>query len=863
MNVNPAPLSRRTELNPAPLAGTRKKRNIKRCGVKTTKVLSRLTEFGLLAILIYTPLLRATKQIPVLTATYILILFLSMLWLLRMNPVRGNPTPKGTDAPISSGTSNGVNWQGSVKFVNTPLNLPLALFLFLAILSSIFSINKGTSLSELYKVATFILLYFLLVNNLRQAPLEAALPKARLRPPWGDLPLTGQEYHFKAIILVVMGVGSIVAGYGTYEYFSHWPNLVEIASTFPPNPNSLAGYLLLIIPLAFALALWSSSKWLSRFAFVTASLAFISLLATHSRGGYLAFMGSVIIFILLARKRILERKARLFSLLGMLLIIITSLITIQTILKSQPLKKTTEFLTPVEIKSNLDREASDVFLGEPISTRFVTFQRTPANKFIVDRLQIWGRTLEIIRDYPFLGTGMGTYGIIFKRHKIPVPLTSETIARYGLSARFAHNEYLQIAAETGLPSLIIFLWIIYIIFHTGRKVLRESQVAQEVYGKRLTVNGKPFIIIGLLSGLSGLLLHSFVDFVLRPPATDILFVYFAALIMFLNREGNGETERRRDGETGRLGDWETGRLGDWETGRLGDWETGYPDTLLYHLYHSPLIRGSLIICVTLILTGQTTLPLIAYRQYRKGISYQKNKAFDRAISSYLIAQRLEPTSDRYHKNLGDLYRHLALVSKEERKFWLEKATKEYEKMVLLSPKDSHYRRDLGVIYWLASQGKDRLLMNKAITQFRESLRIDPTFPFSSCALGVIYAKIGWGNKAIEEFGRAVHYEPNYVEARYNLAILYSKKGLYNKALSEYKKIIEIEQRNLFPKISCGYEGALLKFDYTLAHFQLAALYERGGRLEDAKAEYKYLLKMRPNFLPAQEALARLAKRRRK
>jgi len=351
------------------------------------------------------------------------------------------------------------------------------------------------------------------------------------------------------------------------------------------------------------------------------------------------------------------------------------------------------------------------------------------------------------------------------------------------------------------------------------------------------------LTIGLLSGLMGVLLHSFVDFVLRPPATDILFIYFAALVMLLNREGNRETGKRRNGETG----------------RLGDWETGHPDTLLSHLYHSPLIRGSLIICLTLFLASQVTFPLIAHRHYKKGIDYQKNKAFDRAISSYLIAQKLEPTNDRYHKNLGDLYRHLALLSKEGKEFWLEKATGEYEKMVILSPEDNHYRRDLGVIYWLASQGKDRLLMNEAIAQFKESLRIDPTFPFSSCDLGVIYVKMGWRDKAIEKFEKAVYYEPNYVEAHYNLAILYSKNGLYNKALSEYEKIIEIEQRNLFPKISCGYEGALLKFDYTLVHLQLARLYEKEGELKKAKAEYEYLLKVRPDFAPAKEALARLKK----
>ncbi|MQY69254.1 MAG: hypothetical protein GH145_00110 [Firmicutes bacterium] len=59
--------------------------------------------------------------------------------------------------------------------------------------------------------------------------------------------------------------------------------------------------------------------------------------------------------------------------------------------------------------------------------------------------------------------------------------------------------------------------------------------------------------------------------------------------------------------------------------------------------------------------------MIAFKQYKKGIGYQKKKTFDRAISSYLIAQKLEPTNDRYHKNLGDLYRHLALLSKEKKR----------------------------------------------------------------------------------------------------------------------------------------------------------------------------------------------------
>jgi tetratricopeptide (TPR) repeat protein len=752
------------------------KKTIGNKDMKSTRLLRYLVEWGLLAILIYTPLLRATKGLGALTFTYVFILVLSCLWLL------------------------GMNRKKVVKFVSTPLNLPLVLFFVFTLFSTIFSINRGASLSELYKVGAFILLYFLLANNIRE------------------------RSHFQKIIIIILGTGSIVAGYGIYEYFSHWPALREIASTFPPNPNSLAGYLLLIIPLAGVLSLRSPSRWLSSFGFLTVSLAYLGLLATHSRGGYLAFIGSMLFLLWVARGEILQRKLRLFSLLGILLVITISLVTIETSLKPGSLKMVTQFFTKLKVYPISEvsvPEANGVSLGEPISARLSTLQRTPTNKFITDRLHIWGRTLEIISDYPFFGTGLETYIIVFKRHKIPIPLSGDSMARYGTSARFAHNEYLQIAAESGLPSLIIFLWIIALLFRRGRKDLKE----------RVSGNYERYLTMGLLSGLTGLLLHSCVDFVLRPPATGILFVYFAALIMRQRKETRAvpQTKSRRV----------------------------LSGTLFAHLWHSFLIRSTFLICITFLLAGQLTLPFMAYRYYRKGRDYQRKKVFDKAISCYLNAQRLHPANDRYYKQLGSFYHYLALLSKEEKEFWLARTIEEYEKMVFLSPEDSHYRRDLGVIYWLVSQGENRLLVDRAIVQLKESLRIDPTFPFASCSLGVIYAKMGWEDVAAEYFARAVQYEPNYAEAHYNLGILYLKKGLTPKALREFESVVAIQEKNLFPLVASSYEQALLKFDYSLAHIQLGALYEKEGRIPEAKGEYEYILKVRPDFVPAKEALEKL------
>ena len=73
---------------------------------------------------------------------------------------------------------------------------------------------------------------------------------------------------------------------------------------------------------------------------------------------------------------------------------------------------------------------------------------------IRERLRIWGTTLRMIAEHPLLGTGADTFTDRFTAFSAG----TETWRGY------AHNCYLQIAAETGIPALILFilpfLWIL-------------------------------------------------------------------------------------------------------------------------------------------------------------------------------------------------------------------------------------------------------------------------------------------------------------------------------------------------------------------------------------------------------------------
>lgn len=68
------------------------------------------------------------------------------------------------------------------------------------------------------------------------------------------------------------------------------------------------------------------------------------------------------------------------------------------------------------------------------------------------RLQLWKSAARITRDYPITGTGWGTFTAQYPAYRDPRENTT--------AGRYAHNDYIQLAAEGGIPSLILMLGIL-------------------------------------------------------------------------------------------------------------------------------------------------------------------------------------------------------------------------------------------------------------------------------------------------------------------------------------------------------------------------------------------------------------------
>ncbi|MCL6590493.1 MAG: O-antigen ligase family protein [Firmicutes bacterium] len=127
-----------------------------------------------------------------------------------------------------------------------------------------------------------------------------------------------------------------------------------------------------------------------------------------------------------------------------------------------------------------------VFLTLPaMQTRILSL--TPANQ--LDRILMYQATLKMIQDYPVFGIGAGVYPYVFPEYQIKDPRVVPE------NHPFAHNLFLQLAAEFGLVGLVIFCTILGLIIFMSFKLARTQNHFYQ----------------GIFAALIGVLIHQQVD----------------------------------------------------------------------------------------------------------------------------------------------------------------------------------------------------------------------------------------------------------------------------------------------------------------------------------------------------------------
>ena len=83
------------------------------------------------------------------------------------------------------------------------------------------------------------------------------------------------------------------------------------------------------------------------------------------------------------------------------------------------------------------------------------------------RLMLFRSTLGMIADHPLLGTGLGSFRLLYPRYR----LQAESIS----GGSWVHNDYLQLWQEAGLPMLLILLLLLAWVVREAWRTLRSGQ----------------------------------------------------------------------------------------------------------------------------------------------------------------------------------------------------------------------------------------------------------------------------------------------------------------------------------------------------------------------------------------------------
>ena len=352
-------------------------------------------------------------------------------------------------------------------------------------------------------------------------PIVAGFRLLGQRPP--NLPISVAPYDTAATVLTLLPplavlTGMLVAG----AYRASWLAIAILIGTFAavllgalqvgsPVPTASPWYMYSNTNYGFATGFFANGNHMATLLVISVPLLF-AFIADLRRQAKNQRAGSAVLMIVVAGTLVLLVGIFLNNTLAVLLLGPAVVITSATMVLPQR-KRLRGPLTAVALVSIAAILAVYV---TPLNDKFAAASTTSFDS----RQTMWSTTIPAIGDYAPLGSGVGTFDQVYPQFEDPAAVTATFV-------NHAHNDYLEIALETGIPGLLLvaaFLW-----WWASRAVPIWRSVAIDRYALAGSI------------GSAAILVHSLVDYPLRTAAlSTIMAALLALMVRPRSREQEGE-----------------------------------------------------------------------------------------------------------------------------------------------------------------------------------------------------------------------------------------------------------------------------------------------------------------------------------
>ncbi len=327
------------------------------------------------------------------------------------------------------------------------------------------------------------------------------------------LVFTDTPRRLRLLVRTIIIFGFFLAIFGLTQSFTsptrvYWIRELAQSTAFGPfiNRHHFAGYMELTMALPLGLLFSGGIEKDKRFIYLfAAGLMGVALIMTNSRGGILSLMAEILFIAAITafsrkphatqserpKPGVLGAAKRAGAALALIVALFIGVLWMGG-------------------ETGLSRFLGTVNSDDPTT----------------GRAHFWSVTVDIIKAHPFIGTGLGAFGVVYTNY-------DSRNGAYRLEQ--AHNDYLQVLSDGGIVGAAIALFFVVMLFRLGfRRMESEDKFRRGV-------------AIGAMAGCFAVLVHSFFDFTLHTTSNALLFLILSALATMNGRVEDllGRRRKRR------------------------------------------------------------------------------------------------------------------------------------------------------------------------------------------------------------------------------------------------------------------------------------------------------------------------------